>query len=226
MKNIIVLSLMFAGLMSCMDDTHTVGDGLGEKSDVVYFPVVKLKGEQIMIVNAGSPFTDPGVETTVAGKPVTHVITGAVDTNKPALYRLKYTAENSLGYSASKVRLVIVKNASPVAPDYSGQWTRNAGAKGTSTWIQLTSFSYAVSDPGGAGKGDNGDYTNFWVEATVTNGVPAIKSQKASQQIGATLVDVNTKSETAFSGTTPGSTYSWALITTGFGAGDRTFVKQ
>lgn len=189
-------------------------------SRVIYFPIVELKGSSLIIVDKGSTFTDPGVAATVNGQSVTPKVTGSVNTNATGIYYLKYSAVNADGFSASADRMVIVKNATATAPDYSGNWKRNAGAFGVSRWIQLTPTTYAVSDPGGA------NYANFWVIVTINGSTPTILSQNVPQQLGGAPTSINTLSSGAFTGTTAGSSYNWAINTSGFGTGNRIFVKQ
>ncbi len=220
--NTFIFFALAVTLFSCKKDDFVENENQVGVSKVTYFPLVSLKGDVQVIIDAGSSYTDPGVDATVNGAAVTPVITGSVDAATPGIYYLKYTATNEDGFSASANRVVIVKSASPASPDYSGYWKRNAGAFGVSRWIQLTSTKYAVCDPGGAGS----SYSNFWVVATITGSTPKILSQQTYQQLGASLVSVSTTSSVAFSGTSVGSTYSWALNTTGFGTSSRTFVKQ
>lgn len=207
-------------ILSCNKyDVHNTDTQVGI-SKVTFFPVVELQGDELMIINKGATFTDPGVKATVNGQPATTTTTGSVNTNATGIYYLAYTAVNADGFSASAYRIVIVKNAVAVAPDYSGQWKRNAGAFGVSRWIQLTPTTYAVSDPGGA------NYANFWCVVTLSGATPSIADQKVPQQLGANPTSISTKSSGAISGTAAGSTYTWAIITSGFGDGNRTFVKQ
>jgi hypothetical protein len=218
--NTVLLFLFVATIFSCKKDDFVDTANQVGVSKVTYFPIIALKGSSFMELAAGSAFTDPGVDATVNGADVTPTISGSVDAATPGIYYLKYTATNADGFSASANRIVIVKSASPVSPDYSGNWQRNAGALGVSRWIQLTPTTYAVSDPGGA------NYTNFWCIATLTGATPKILAQQTYQQLGGALVNINTTASVAFNGTAVGSKYSWTLNTPGFGTSSRTFVKQ
>jgi hypothetical protein len=223
MKNIKIFICFFVasiGILSCNKNDFNYPAGKVGISTVVYFPSISLNGSSTLVITAGSTFADPGVVATVNGQAVTPTITGSVNANTPGIYWLTYTAKNQQGFTSSVSRIVIVKSASPAAPDYSGNWKRNAGAFGISQWIQLTPTTYAVSDPGGA------NYTNFWCVVTLSGSVPQILSQNVPQTLGGTSTSISTISSGAISGTTAGSTYTWAINTSGFGTGNRTFVKQ
>lgn len=207
-------------MVSCNKDDFNYPSGKVGISTIVYFPSISLNGSSTMIITAGSAFTDPGVVATVNGQAVKPTISGSVNANTPGIYWLTYTAQNTQGFTSSVSRIVIVKSASPVTPDYSGSWTRNAGAYGTQTWIQLTSTTYAVSDPGGA------NYTNFWCVVTINGTTPVINSQSVPQTLGGNPTSISTISSTPLTGTASGSQYTWAISTSGFGTGNRTFVKQ
>ena len=220
-KYILSLLIIISGLaFSCnKHDINNTDENVGI-SRVIFFPIVELNGSSLMVIDKGTTFTDPGVNATVNGEPVTPTITVSVNTSANGIYYLKYSAVNADGFSASADRIIIVKNATAVAPDYSGNWQRNAGAFGVSRWIQLTPTTYAVSDPGGA------NYTNFWVIVTVSGTTPVIPAQNVPQQLGGAPTSINSISSGAFTGTTTGSRYNWAINTSGFGTGNRTFVKQ
>lgn len=219
--NTFLIVLIVVSFFSCnKKDNFNYPDGTVGISSIVYFPVVSLKGESTVIIPVGSSFQDPGVSATLNGQNVTPTVTGNVDASTPGIYWLTYTAKNSQGYSSSVGRVVIIKSANPQSPDYSGSWQRNAGAYGVSQWIQLTPSTYAVSDPGGA------NYTDFWCVVTVSNGVPQILSQNVPQKLATAPTPISTISSSAITGTTAGSSYTWAISTSGFGTSDRTFVKQ
>jgi len=89
---------------------------------VAYFsfpnaPVVTLNGPSPMMVEAFTPFTDPGATAQDDERPLAVTVSGAVDPNTPGDYVLTYTATN--GYLTSSItRLVRVRDT--IAPVIQG----------------------------------------------------------------------------------------------------------
>ncbi|MCX6797484.1 MAG: DUF5011 domain-containing protein [Candidatus Doudnabacteria bacterium] len=70
---------------------------------------IRLNGDYYNFINQGEEFTDPGYEATGAdGQTVRVDISGTVDKNTPALYKITYTAWDDLGNTATATRIVTV----------------------------------------------------------------------------------------------------------------------
>lgn len=188
-------------------------------SKITYYPIVATKGDYLMILSQGGTFTDPGVDATVNGEPVTPVITGSVNTAVPGIYGLTYTATNDDGFSASDFRTVVVIGNDVAANDYSGSYIRNATGV-TSTWTKTAQGVYNVDNPGGAAVG-----AGYIVKVVnYTGSKIAIPKQYATDPDGAVGI-VSSTSETYNAAATPPQ-YSWIFLAGGYGTGLRTFVKQ
>ncbi len=83
-------------------------------------PSITLKGQNPIILSAGSAFTDEGAKAidTIDGD-VNVMVTGKVDAHKAGKYQLIYTATDAAGNSTSETRTVVVqakKNMDVEAP--------------------------------------------------------------------------------------------------------------
>ena len=76
-------------------------------------PTLTLNGDDIMTIECGTGFTDPGATATVCGGPVTVNTTGAVNPNQPGTYTITYTATAN-GFTTEATRIVTVQDT--VAP--------------------------------------------------------------------------------------------------------------
>jgi hypothetical protein len=188
-------------------------------SKITYYPLVAIKGERLMIISQGATYTDPGVDATVNGQPVTPVITGSVNTAVPAIYNLTYTATNTDGFSSSDWRTVVVIGSDVASHDYSGTYLR--GQTGvTSTWTKTAQGVYNVDNPGGAAVGAG----YIVITVNYTGSKISIPKQIAADPSGA-LGIVSSTNETYNATATPPQ-YSWVFLAGGYGTGLRTFVKQ
>lgn len=77
-------------------------------SSVTTYPELTLLGDALMLLEAGSTFTDPGAEANVGTDMVPVVVSGTVDVNTPGIYTITYSAENAEGFSAMTNRTVMV----------------------------------------------------------------------------------------------------------------------
>ncbi len=73
-------------------------------------------------------FTDPGVNSILAGQPITPKITGTVNTATPGIYLISYSAANTEGDEVSTVRSVIVTDPAVNTLDQSGNFQRGSFA--------------------------------------------------------------------------------------------------
>lgn len=80
-------------------------------------PVITLKGEEVMNVDVGSTFTDPGVTITDnLAKDLGAIVTGTVDTSMPGNYTLHYNTADLAGNAAAEMKRTIRVVSKPVPP--------------------------------------------------------------------------------------------------------------
>jgi hypothetical protein len=130
-----LIALIFTGLLfvACStDDTANV-------SSITYFPLVTLKGSDPVVVKPlGSAYSDPGAIATENGVaiPYTTTATGkyrgtsTLDTKVMDEYSQTYTAVNKDGFSASKVRKVIVYQNGDLTTSIEGLYTSTVKRNG------------------------------------------------------------------------------------------------
>jgi len=92
------------------DNNNDNGDnGTQEEPDTTK-PVITLNGKRRMTITQGETFEDPGATATDDRDGEVEVtVNGEVDTSTPGRYKLTYTAKDSAGNKATKVRIVTVK---------------------------------------------------------------------------------------------------------------------
>ena len=127
MKKINLIMLLCLGsLASCLKDTT------GDVSRVTNYPVFQLKEGNTNLILAGTRFTDPGAASTIEGKEVENTTSYSkgvyrgfpgVDTSKPDLYKVTYSAKNSDGYSRSATRDVWVASTGDLTTSIEGLYT-------------------------------------------------------------------------------------------------------
>jgi len=216
---ILLVLFLFAGCEK--EDTL----GLSKQTNYV---VLTMAGDELMFVDKGAAFTDPGVTGTEAGEAAEVVVTGTVDTSTGGIYILTYTSINVDGYPASLVRyVVVIDKVAAATVDLAGQYERTyyGGPKeGTySDWTKVEDWKYTVNDPGGV---DNADHdainlTIYLVDAT--HFVVPIQENP----LGGTIFCSSTKG-----GVVPdviehtGLKYLWSVKGAGFGTNLRTLEKR
>jgi hypothetical protein len=110
----------------------------GDVSRVTNFPVFELMGDDLIIVEKGSTFTDPGVIVTEGGMeiPYTTSVTGAfrggtsIDTNVEDVYSIVYSATNQDGFSGQAQRTVIVVENGDLSTSIAGLYRGNVVRNG------------------------------------------------------------------------------------------------
>lgn len=128
MKKINLILLFILGLsffVACDEDTEGV-------SKVTTYPTFTVKGNQVMFVQQGSTFTDPGVMAN-EGETELSVLTSyangsyvgkkGIDTNQPDKYEATYSAENSDGFSGTTTRNIWVANTGDLTTSIEGLYT-------------------------------------------------------------------------------------------------------
>lgn len=114
----LAISMATLGLISCNDDHDQLTD-----SRVTYFANLELLGDEVIEINVGETFTDPGYIATEGEEDITSKVkvTGSVDTSKGGFYTLTYSVSNKDNFSVEASRLVMVKNPNSLASAYYGE---------------------------------------------------------------------------------------------------------
>ena len=123
-------------------------------SKIIYYPSIAIKGERLIIIDEGTPYTDSGAVATLKGENVEPVVTGSVDSNTPGVYELNYSASNPEGFSVTDFRtVVVIANEEQVnANNFSGSYNR-AVTGVDAVWTKVARGVYQVDNPGGAAVG-------------------------------------------------------------------------
>jgi len=200
---------------SCKKDTiNNTADKVGI-SKVTYFPILTMSGDNIIAVEMGSAFTDPGATAKAGESDVPVTATGSVNTSNPGVYTITYSAVNADGFSATTRRTVAVYSTSADAAshDLSGDYARTSNGS-IASWTKIAPGVYKVFNPGGA------PGTNLTVIVFNPTGYQIfIPEQVASDG------SVTSSTNESYTNSTPPQ-YSWKIVNPGYGSGQRTFVKQ
>ena len=89
-------------------------------TDITYYPVITLQGDNPYVVQLGGGFTEPGYSATLDGEDYTSsvTVTSNVNPDIPGIYAITYSATNPDGLSWSTTRDVYVLNPGGVANVY------------------------------------------------------------------------------------------------------------
>lgn len=120
-------------------------------SFVTTYPVITLEGDQIMVSELGTAYSEPGAVATVGEDEVEIQTEGTVNADAPGVYPINYTAENSDGYARTAVRQVVIYDPATDAVDLSGEYLRAA----TGVIVTVTKIgpsTYHINDAGGLGE--------------------------------------------------------------------------
>ncbi len=136
-------------------------------------PVISLSGGQKVTIEQGKVFTEPGVSATDnQDGAVSVVITGIVDTSKPGLYTITYSARDQAGNEATATRVVEVVAKPETTPPVS---TPTDTSKPEISLIGSTQLTIkqgeSFIDPGVTAKDDQGS-----VSIAQTGGVDTSKA--------------------------------------------------
>lgn len=223
LKSIILSLLVIVAMSACKkSDDFNYPAGTVGISKIIYYPIIKIKGDKIIPVTQGSAFTDPGATAVLNGATISYTTSKTIDaTTTPGVYTVYYTAQNPQGYSASDWRIIIVAPASvasdPVAStnDFSGTYLRAATGV-TSTWTKIATGVYTVENAGGAVSGVG----NLTIVVNYAGNTISMPSQDDPYYGGT----VSTTGAVYTVGSP--SQYSWVFNAPGYGTSKRTFVKQ
>lgn len=102
------------GMASCGDKES---EGL---SSITSYAVITLNGDDLMVIEKGSSFSDPGCTATMAGEDVSSQVktSSNLNTNQVGFYDVVYTVVNSDGFPASTSRKVCVVDRKNFASAY------------------------------------------------------------------------------------------------------------
>ena len=95
------VSMLFVG---CKKDSK-------DKTRITYYPVITLEGDEVIVLERGEEYVEPGFTCTMGEEDVTDKVTvsGEVDTNEGGFYTIVYTSpDNEDGFGTSASRQVIV----------------------------------------------------------------------------------------------------------------------
>lgn len=108
--------------------TSCDSDSTGDVSSVTFYPNMELNGENLVVLTQGQTYTEMSAKSEAGGATLPVVIEGTVDTNKPGVYKLKYSSINTDGFPGILNRTVIILSNKPSTIDLSGTFTRNGNA--------------------------------------------------------------------------------------------------
>jgi hypothetical protein len=136
----IIFFLAFAGLLLTTSSCEREKDSEGI-SKITYFPDFKMTGDEVIFLNKGTAFTDPGVKAYENGIeiPVRQSVTGdyfpanAIDVNMPNKYIINYAATNKDGFDGSTSRIVFVVATGDLITSIEGLYTSTIVRNGVSS---------------------------------------------------------------------------------------------
>ncbi|HMS29540.1 MAG TPA: DUF5011 domain-containing protein [Saprospiraceae bacterium] len=201
-----ILYTLIIFLSSCEGITEDV-------SQITYYPILTLKGEQWNTIDVGQSFTDLGATATEGGNEINVKVGGdQVNSNIPGVYTITYTAVNKDGFSATEYRYVGVIDPSVKGKDMSGSYKRNAGVFGVSIVTKISDNFYKSDNVGGVAVGGPASTVFFYHYNKDLLGVPLqivagspFYCENATVQLGAS--------------------YKWIVRNSGYGPALRTFLK-
>jgi hypothetical protein len=215
MKKISILVIAIFSIVSCnKDKINNTADKVGI-SKVTHFPILTVAGDDIIAIENGSTYNEPGVTAKAGDADVPVTTSGTVNTGQDGVYTLTYSAVNPDGFSATATRTVAVYTtaADAASHDLSGSYLRPATGV-LCTWTKIAPGVYRVFNPGGAA-GTNVTVVVFNPEGyTIDMPIQLIADGSPMNSTD----EIYTNSDPA--------TYSWKIVNKGYGTGLRTFIKQ
>lgn len=108
-------------------------------STVTNYPVMELKGDELIFVPLGSPYNDPGVSATESGTEIPYTSTAVgnfrhgtkLDTNVADEYTQTYKATNKDGFSNTITRTVVVYKTGDLVNSIEGVYTSTVRRNGS-----------------------------------------------------------------------------------------------
>ena len=120
MKKILILAIVASGLLftSCEADSDNV-------SKVTKYANMSINGDALVVMTQGETYTELGAKAEAGGQQLEVKTAGTVDTSKPSMYKVNYSAVNSDGFPATVTRTVVVLSNKPSTIDLTGTFLRN-----------------------------------------------------------------------------------------------------
>lgn len=144
---------VLASIVACDRDFDSDDIAVG----VIRFPAIQLQGDRVVIVPAGSTYTDAGARALLGDEDITSTMETSNNINLavPGIYTVDYavTTVNELGQESSVTdqRTVIVPPTSPnTTVDLSGTYTRTTAAGvAPVNWTKVAPGLYLNDNVGG-----------------------------------------------------------------------------
>lgn len=117
-------------------------------SEITYYPNFEIIGGEIMNLEIGDVYTEPGVIATTDQGELDVTISGNVDTSKAGVYTLTYSATNNDGFDGSTKRTVVVFDdfASIAQNDLSGNYSASWGSGRPVVITKISDGFYKIDD--------------------------------------------------------------------------------
>jgi Domain of unknown function (DUF5011) len=210
MKNLLRAILVITSAVIGFSCTDLTTDNV---SFITTYPIIDLKGPQLIILAKGSIYTETAIAT-IAGQSSELVVANPPDMNTPGIYTITYTATNKDKFARVAQRQVVVFDPAADAVDLSGQYLRAATGV-VANVVKVSPCVYKIDDAGGLGS------SFLDVLFVNTSGKTLIiPIQKASSGITVQSVPGTGKINAA------GNGFSWVLNADAvYGGSTRTFVK-
>lgn len=201
---------MISGLLF----TSCEADSTDNVSQVTAYANMSLNGDALVVLKEGQPYTEQGAVAIADGKKFDVKIDGAVDTSKPAVYKIKYSAVNNDGFSAYTSRTVIVLSNKPSTIDLSGTFTRSGNANNVT---KLADRKYSCDNATGYGAGDPNTITLIFYN---------IDDKQIYAPYQENTSKTGIKAESNIGSITDQNNWKWSIIASAvFGTADRIFKR-
>ena len=138
-----LVAVVFAGFTAVSCEKESLG-----VSKTLSYPTIEITGGDETILNVGDTYTELGAVAKAGEQTLEVTTTGNVDTSKPGIYPVSYTAEIEVdGIMLKKVSMRKVCVFAPVKSDISGTYKIEHTSRTTEMTISRTSErDYRASD--------------------------------------------------------------------------------
>lgn len=195
-KIIAVNTTLVAAFTSCSSDYDTLG-----VSDITNYPILEVLGANPALVEAGTSYTDPGVNATEGGQTIDYTTSykgdyrgaSSLDLNTPDRYTATYKAVNQDGFSATANRQIFVYKTGDFVSSIEGLYeskvvrTPSQGAVSASTALKYVIIwknangTYQLTDAIGGyydlGRAYGVTYASTGLTLNYAGGVATVASQ-------------------------------------------------
>jgi hypothetical protein len=226
MTNKIIYAALLSGALLLSTSCRKETTGKVSKVVDVTYPKITLKGDEVISINTGGTFVDPGATVTdstdqgVKSFDITADPEGLknIDVNTPGLYVLVYKAVNTYGFESIATRPLAVTNID-ASRDLSGTYARNTNGA-IAVWTKLARGVYRNSNVGGVNPPTSPAVLPVYV-VQLTDSTFDVPLQPVPNGYGE-LEAVEEKLMI----TPTDTSYSYRVVNPGFGTAVRTFEKQ